>query len=85
MADFTIKKRMLQEIKETDFTLKELNLYLDTHPNCKEALEMYKTYEQRLKKLMCDYENTFGPLTPSSVNNTDVWTWINGPWPWENC
>ncbi len=85
MADCTLKKRMMRQIKEVDFVLKDLNLYLDTHPCCKEALEMYNAYEQKSKQLTCEYEKMFGPLTPSALNSTDAWVWIKGPWPWENC
>ena len=85
MADCTVKRQMLKEIQEVDFVLADLNLYLDTHPTCKEAFEMYNSYEKKSKQLTCQYENMFGPLTPSTVNNTDAWAWIKGPWPWENC
>ncbi len=85
MADNITKKRMLRDIKEVEFALKDLNLYLNTHPDCSEALEMYKLYEKKSRQLICEFERMFGPLTPSAVNNTDAWLWIKGPWPWENC
>jgi len=85
MADCTAKRRLMRQIKETDFVLKDLNLYLDTHPGCKEALEMYNNYEKKSRQLTCEYEKNFGPLTPSTLNNTEAWLWTKGPWPWENC
>jgi len=50
MADCTAKRRLMRQIKETDFVLKDLNLYLDTHPGCKEALEMYNNYEKKSRQ-----------------------------------
>ena len=77
--------RLLKEIKQADFVLKELNLFLDTHPDNREALEKFQKYENISKKLKYEYERMYGPLTPSVNNNTETWEWIKGPWPWENC
>lgn len=79
------RRMLLREIKQTDFVLKELNLFLDTHPDHREALEMFEKFEQKAKKLKYEYEKMFGPLTPSVNGNTETWEWIKGPWPWENC
>ena len=32
---------LLRSLQQCDFTLYELQLYLDTHPNCKRAMEKY--------------------------------------------
>ncbi|MDO4617898.1 MAG: spore coat protein CotJB [Clostridia bacterium] len=85
MINLNAKRKLLLEIKQTDFVLKELNLFLDTHPNSREALEKFYQTEQLAKKLKYEYEKLYGPLTPSTVGNTETWEWIKGPWPWENC
>ena len=38
--DTRAKKAALDEISKISFTIDELRLYLDTHPNCTEALQM---------------------------------------------
>ena len=85
VADTCLKKKLLKEIKQIDFVLKDLNLFLDTHPCHREALEMYNKYEKKSRQLTYEYEKSFGPLTPSAGNNGETWDWIKGPWPWENC
>lgn len=85
MVDVINRKKLLCEIKQTDFVLKELNLFLDTHPCNKEALEMFNIYEKKSRQLIYEYEKNFGPLVPSANNNSESWEWIKGPWPWENC
>ncbi len=85
MTNNITRTRMLRQIKEVDFVLKDLNLFLDTHPCHKQALEMFANYETKLKALKYEYEKLFGPLTPSTNDNTKTWEWIQGPWPWENC
>ena len=38
------RQRLLNKIKKYDFSLKELNLYLDTHPDCRRALALFNNY-----------------------------------------
>ena len=45
MANNVSRKRLMREIMETDFVLKELNLFLDTHPCHRAALEKFHRYE----------------------------------------
>ena len=85
MAEMINRKSLLKEIQKVDFVLKDLHLYLDTHPNCKQALEMYDKYERKSEMLKSEYQKIYGPLMPSVNNNLTTWEWIKGPWPWENC
>jgi len=77
------QKMLLSKIKKYDFTLKELNLYLDTHPNCRRGLAMFQKYRKLRENAVDEYTRRFGPLTPEQVNNSERWTWTDDPWPWE--
>ena len=77
------REDMLKEIMEYAFVEKELNLFLDTNPMDKKALEMHKSVSKKLKELMAEYQNQYGPLTSIANNNDEKWAWIDGPWPWE--
>lgn len=79
----TEKDKLLYNIQAYTFALKDLNLYLDTHPNDKEILEKYKEFRNTLDKLKNKYVNTYGPLCTNDVTSSDKWTWINNPWPWD--
>ncbi len=85
MADRISRKKLMRAIMETDFVLKELNLFLDTNPTNKAALSKFYKYQQKAAILNAEYEKLFGPLTPSTTDCADTWEWNNGPWPWENC
>ena len=74
---------LLSRRKKYDFTLKELNLYLDTHPNCRRALSMFRKYRELRRDAVQEYNKRFGPLTPEQVTDTQSWTWVEDPWPWE--
>ncbi|SEK98041.1 spore coat protein JB [Ruminococcus sp. YRD2003] len=77
------RSSLLKKIKQYDFTLKELNLYLDTHPNCSRALAMFDKYRKLREEAVADYNNRFGPLTPEQNRNLQNWDWVSDPWPWE--
>lgn len=72
----------LTELQTMAFAIQELALYLDTHRNDAEALELYRSF-QRLYKQGCEeYEQKYGPLTHSFVSNGE-YKWLDEPWPWE--
>lgn len=77
------KYMLLRKIKKYDFSLKELNLYLDTHPNCRRALALFENYKQLRQEAVREYNSKFGPIMPEQNNNSQHWDWINDPWPWE--
>ena len=74
---------LLEQIRAYSFVKNELELYLDTHPNCIAALEYYNKILAELNGLVDKYENTSGPLTASGVRSEDNWTWVKEPWPWQ--
>ena len=78
------REALLYQLLQYKFALIELNLYLDTNPNDKEAIELFNQY-QKIEKQMCNqYESMYGPLTlDSNYLNNDNWVWNNSPWPWE--
>ena len=77
------KRKLLNKIRQYDFTIKELNLYLDTYPNCQRALNMFRKYKQLRINAVNEYISKYGPLMPEQNNDTDHWDWIDDPWPWE--
>lgn len=79
------RKKLAYRINAYAFALHEMTLYLDTHPTCKEALHKRMEYRRIWKELIALYEQKFGPYveTANQVQG-DCWSWIDGPWPWEN-
>ena len=73
---------MLNELRALGFAIQELALYLDTHRDDKEALELYRTYQELYKKGMEEYTKKRGPLT-HHMAATGEYTWLDDPWPWE--
>ncbi len=75
---------LMKKIQSYLFAEKDLNLYLDTHPMDTKAIEMHTAVAKKLKELICEYENEYGPLTSCNSKDSDKWDWIESPWPWEN-
>ena len=71
------------ELQALGFAVQELALYLDTHPEDKEALELYRSYQDMLHKGMMLYNEKCGPLNHKMPSGSDRYNWIDDPWPWE--
>lgn len=77
------KQKLLSMIRKYDFVLYELQLYLDTHPRCPEALRMWKNHQAMRQKAATAYVRQYGPLQPLQTSGDSPWAWNQGPWPWE--
>ena len=72
----------LTELQTMAFVLHEMALYLDTHREDKEALDVFRTFQKMYSKGREKYEKENGPLTHLSEMENG-YTWLNDPWPWE--
>ena len=78
------KEALMLQLMQYKFALKDLNLYLDTHPNDTEIITLYNKYLSIEKQICNNYENMYGPITTDTPNMTsNNFNWINSPWPWE--
>ena len=77
------KDNLLYDIQKYSFALKDLNLYLDTHPSDESMLTKFQEINRRLNELKEKYEKNYSPITLSSIDNETKWTWLNNPWPWD--
>ena len=72
----------LTELQTMAFIIQELSLYLDTHRDDNEALEMYRSYQKMYEEGKAAYEKMCGPLNHLSVGE-GAYRWLDDPWPWE--
>lgn len=77
------KAELLRQITELDFTIVDLNLYLDTHPIDQAALSYFNSCIVKVNELKEKYEKLYGMLTQGLGCSPYPWQWINEPWPWE--
>lgn len=76
-----MRKKLLRKLSAASFGMVEARLFLDTHPDDMEAVELYNKYCERYKALVKEYEKEYGALT-LNCNNSDEW--LENPWPWDN-
>lgn len=74
----------LTELQVLAFAIQELALYLDTHRDDQEALELYQAYQQMYHKCMMQYNKERGPLNHRTPTE-GPYKWLDDPWPWEYC
>lgn len=75
----------LTKLMSLQFAVKELGLYLDTHPDDKEALALFRDYANRTSEAKAAYEAKHGPLMMKDAGCGDCWDWVCDPWPWDYC
>ena len=73
----------LTQLQALNFVCTELGLYLDTHPEDREAFTLFQRYSEAEKKARAAYESQFGPLSQGSTAAQKTWNWTMSPWPWE--
>lgn len=73
----------LWELMALDFAIAELGLYLDTHPEDKEAYAMYENYVRLYREGKKRYEEQYGPLQQMDTVQFGQYRWLENPWPWE--
>lgn len=78
------KDEMLVNIGQYSFMAHEMNLYLDTHPNDREALNKFQEFRDKANELIKNYERKYGPLSLSgNVSSQTPFNWVTTEWPWE--
>ena len=80
MAD---KSALLRQITQDSFAVTDVTLYLDTHPEDEDALELFSSLQEKRNDALREFAESYYPLTADSIGDTDQWTWGNAPAPWE--
>lgn len=73
----------LSELQVLGFALHDLALYLDTHRDDKEALEVYRSYQKIFHKGMMEYNDQRTPISHAMPTESKEYNWLDDPWPWE--
>ena len=72
----------MNDLQTMAFVIQELALYLDTHRDDCEALEMYRAYQQMYHDAMKQYQENCRPLNHQTPVE-GCYAWLDDPWPWE--
>ena len=75
----------LSELQVLGFAIQELALYLDTHRDDREALQVYRDYQKMYNHCRSEYLKKRGPMNHTQETESDQYEWLKDPWPWEYC
>lgn len=78
-----VEMNPLTELMAIDFVAHDLQLYLDTHENDKEAFEMYQTFLALCKEARERYVKMCGPVMHKDMLGMAKFEWLDAPWPWQ--
>lgn len=73
----------LVELMALDFAIHELGMYLMTHPEDQEVLQLYWSYIKLSQEGREKYQKMYGPLMKTDLTPEDGFAWIKDPWPWD--
>lgn len=81
------KEMLLNGIGLFSFAMVDMGLYLDTHPQDREALHLFRQYAGNKASLQKEYAMKYGPLTLEDAKDckSDYWSWAMMEMPWELC
>lgn len=82
------RQKLLKRVQMYSFAVTDAALFLDTHPDCSEALAYYVKHKKLYEEAKEQFEKTYGPLSINSEQNNNRWAWVDEPFPWElaaNC
>ena len=74
---------MMHQLQALAFAVQELGLYLDTHADDTDAVELFRQYTELYEAGMQQYQQSCGPLFQKDAIQDGVYTWNQTPWPWE--
>lgn len=74
---------LLHWIDMISFCMVDMELYLDTHPDDKEAIKYFEQYKALRNEAVTVYSNKFTPLLLDCADNDQKWKWATSAWPWE--
>ncbi|MBR4304466.1 MAG: spore coat protein CotJB [Clostridia bacterium] len=77
------RETKLLAVQQADFVLYDALLFLDTHPECAQALEYYKNARLTYQQAASEYESLYGPLSRRSAGGHASFNWLSQPMPWE--
>lgn len=73
----------LVELMALDFAIHELGMYLMTHTEDQEVLQLYWSYIKLSQEGREKYQKLYGPLMKTDLTPEDGFAWIKDPWPWD--
>ncbi len=83
MSESMNRKELNDWLSMLKFCSIDMLLYLDTHPDDREALEYFNQCTELYQSAKRTYEKRFGQINAFSGGPLESWDWNAAPMPWE--
>ncbi len=82
------REALMTKISQIGFFLDDLTLYLDTHENDTQAIQLYHEKANEYAEYRKQFAQNYYPLTRQCIpycisDNETAFSWQEGPMPWE--
>lgn len=77
-----MNEALLRDVQEKSFLAHDLLLYLDTHPDDREAFCAYQRALNGREEAVRVYERRVRALQPDGLSRRPDFDWVNEPYPW---
>ena len=74
---------LMQQIRAYSFGMDDLRLFIDTHENAHDAIELFNQYADERGELIARYSEAYGPIEGYSFYTINGKSWSDGPMPWK--
>ena len=74
---------LMLNVQAKSFLAHDLLLYLDTHPDDREAFHAYRNALRDRCEAVRAYEQHVRSLSPDGMNVRSGFDWVDGPYPWQ--
>lgn len=79
------ERELMDIITKVSFAMDDTRLFLDTHPDCTEAMEYFKKMHRIRHEAVKEYAQRFGQIESYHIDNDDdSWDWNSAPLPWHS-
>ena len=76
-------ERLLRDVQATSFLAHDILLYLDTHPDDREAFEAYQRALSDRREAVRAYDQQVRSLQPDGLRRQSAVDWVDEPFPWQ--
>ena len=76
------KEELLDLLTKVSFAMDDTRLFLDTHPNCQEAMSYFHKMKHLRHEILKEYTERFGSMVAYYPADCDPWDWNDKPHPW---
>ena len=76
------KCQLMEHLQIISFAIDDLRLFIDTHPNCEDAIECINELMTLRHMVLKQYTTKYGPIYSYMVDTDNGWDWTSAPLPW---